>query len=176
MKLIGVECWADKYFFGRLLNDNNLIRKEKNKQEVIKGAVVRSKGNFSIGIIDIDDDNQKINGFERIFESENSKILKHNSKYQFLILIGPKEFENWIEEYLKTKNVNVKDFGFIDFNDFKKKSKTIKPESDERFRNLINYIFENFNNDENHILKLKKQLEYILQKKYQFKIDEFQKI
>ena len=37
MKLIGVECWADKYFFGRLLNDNNLIRKEKNKQEVKRG-------------------------------------------------------------------------------------------------------------------------------------------
>ena len=72
MKLIGVECWADKYFFGRLLNDNNLIRKEKNKQEVIKGVVVRNKGNFSIGIIDIDDDNQKINGFDSIFESENS--------------------------------------------------------------------------------------------------------
>ncbi len=176
MKLIGVECWADKYFFGRLLNDNNLIRKEKNKQEVLKGVLERSKGNFSIGIIDIDDDNQKINGFDKIFESENSKILKHNIKYQFLILIGPKEFENWIEDYLNTRNVNVKDFGFIDFNEFKKKSKTLKPESDEKFRNLINYVFDNFNNDENHILKLKKQLEYILQKKYQFNIDEFQKI
>ena len=102
--------------------------------------------------------------------------MKHNSKYQFLILIGPKEFENWIEEYLNTKNAKIKDFGFIDFNDFKKKSKTLKPERDEKFRNLINYVFDNFNIDENHILKLKKQLEYNLQKKYQFNIDEFQKI
>ncbi len=136
MKLIGVECWADKYFFGRLINDSNLIRKEKNKQEVLKGVLERSKGNFSIGIIDIDDDNQKINGFDKIFESENLKILKHNIKHQFLILIGPKEFENWIEEYLNTRNVKVIDFGFIDFNEFKKKSKTLKPENDERFNKL----------------------------------------
>lgn len=136
MKLIGVECWADKYFFGRLINDSNLIRKEKNKQEVLKGVLERSKGNFSIGIIDIDDDNQKINGFDKIFESENLKILKHNIKHQFLILIGPKEFENWIEEYLNSRNVKVIDFGFIDFNEFKKKSKTLKPENDERFNKL----------------------------------------
>lgn len=43
-------------------------------------------------------------------------------------------------------------------------------------KDLINYVFDNFNNDENHISKLKRQLEYILQKKYQFNIDEFQKI
>ena len=43
MKLIGVECWADKYFFGRLLNDKNLIRKEKNKQEVIKELLLEAK-------------------------------------------------------------------------------------------------------------------------------------
>ena len=102
--------------------------------------------------------------------------MKNNSKYQFLILIGPKEFENWIEEYLNTKNAKIKDFGFIDFNDFKKKSKTLKPESDERFRNLINYVFDNFNNNENHILKLKKQLEYIVEKKYQFDITTFLEI
>ena len=159
-----------------VLNDNNLIRKEKNKQEVIKGVVVRSKGNFSIGIIDIDDNNDKLYGFDIIFESKYSKILRHNTKFQFLILIGPKEFENWIEEYLKIKNSKVEDFGFINFTDFKKKSKTLKPEQDEKFNNLMNFVFESYNKDENHISKLKTQLEYIIEKKYQFDLIEFLKI
>ena len=176
MKLIGVECWADKYFFGRLLNDNNVIRKEKNKQEVIKGVIVRSKGNFSVGIVDIDDNNDKLFGFDIIFESKYSKILKHNIKYQFLILIGPKEFENWIEEYLKIKKCKVEDFGFINFIDFKKKSKTLKPDLDEKFKNLMNFVFENCYKNENHILKLKVHLEYIIEKKYQFDVIEFLKI
>lgn len=40
----------------------------------------------------------------------------------------------------------------------------------------MNFVFEKFKEDDNHILKLKKQLEYILDKKYQFNIDEFQNI
>jgi hypothetical protein len=176
MKLVGVECWADKYFFERLLNDKSLIRKESGDDAVINGVVVRSKGNFSIGIVDIDKDKKIPNSFAKIHENDNTQIFKHNENCQFLILIGPRQFEHWINEYLKNKNSAVEDFGFINFVDFMKNSKSLKPESDERFKNLINFVFDNFNEDENHILKLKKHLEYIIEKKYQFNIDEFQNI
>ena len=176
MKLIGVECWADKYFFERLLNDKSLIRKESGDDAVITGVVVNSKGNFSVGIVDVDKDKKIPNSFAKIHENNNTQIFKHNENCQFLILIGPRQFEHWINEYLKIKNSAVEDFGFINFVDFMKKSKSLKPESDERFKNLINFIFENFNEDENHISKLKRHLEYILEKKYQFNIDEFQNI
>ena len=36
MSIVGVECNADRYFFGRLLNDKKLIRKERNDIEVIR--------------------------------------------------------------------------------------------------------------------------------------------
>ncbi len=176
MKLVGVECWADMYFFGRLLNDKNIIRKESNDDAVIDGVVTRSKGNFSIGIVDVDKDEKIPRDFAQIYKSENAQIFKHNQNCQFLILIGPRQFEHWINEYLKVKNSSVEDFGFINFVEFMQKSKSLKPVNDERFKNLINYVFENFNEDENHILKLKRQLEYILEKKYQFNIDEFQNI
>lgn len=79
-------------------------------------------------------------------------------------------------EYLRLKNSSVIDFGFSTFDDFMQNSKTISPEKEERFKNVMNFVFENFNEDENHILKLKLQLEYILEKKYHFNIGEFQNI
>jgi hypothetical protein len=176
MSIIGVECNADRYFFGRLLNDNRLIRKERNDIEVIRGVSERSRGNFSIGIIDVDKDKKIPNNFAKIDENENTQIFKHNQNCQFLILIGPRQFEHWINEYLKIKNGSVIDFGFTTFDDFMQSSKTISPEKEDRFKNVMNFVFENFNEDQNHILKLKIQLEYILEKKYQFNIDEFQNI
>jgi uncharacterized phage-like protein YoqJ len=176
MKLIGVECWADKYFFERLLNDKSLIRKESGDDAVINGVAIRSKGNFSIGIIDVDKDKKIPNDFSKIHENENTQIYKHITNCQFLILIGPRQFEHWINEYLKIKDNKVEDFGFVSFVEFMKQSKSLKPENDERFRNVLNFVFENFNVDENHILKLKSQLEYIIEKKYQFDINTFLEI
>jgi hypothetical protein len=176
MKLVGVECWADKYFFGRLLNDKNLIRKESGDDAVIDGVSKRSKGSFSVGIVDIDKDKKIPTSFIKIYENENTQIFKHNENCQFLILIGPRQFEHWINDYLKHKNNTVEVFGFTNFVEFMKQSKSLKPENDERFKNVINFVIENFQETENHILKLKTQLEYILEKKYQFNIDEFQNI
>ncbi len=176
MKLVGVECWADKYFFGRLLNNNDLIRKESGDDAVIDGVTIRSKGSFSVGIVDIDKDKKVPALFDKINESTNTKIYKHQTNCQFLILIGPRQFEHWINEYLKIENSSVENFGFVSFVEFMKQSKSLKPQSDERFKNMIDFVIENFQNTENHVLKLKTQLEYILEKKYQFNIDEFQNI
>ena len=57
-----------------------------------------------------------------------------------------------------------------------KQSKSLKPENDERFKNVVNFVIENFQKIDNHIFKLKIHLEYILEKKYQFNIEEFQNI
>lgn len=176
MSLVGVECNADRYFFGRLLNNKKLIRKERNDIEVIKGVCVRSKGHFSIGIIDVDKDKKIPNDFTGIYRDANTHIFKHNQNCQFLILIGPRQFEHWINEYLRLKNSSVLEFGFSTFDDFMQNSKTISPEKEEKFKNVMNFVFENLSENENHILKLKRQLEYILDKKYQFNIDEFQNI
>lgn len=176
MKLVGVECWADMYFFGKLLNNKSLIRKESGDDAVIDGVNIRSKGSFSVGIVDIDKNKKIPTAFTKINENVNTQIFKHNENCQFLILIGPRQFEHWINEYLKHKNKAVEDFEFESFVEFMKQSKSLKPENDERFKNVINFVIDNFQESENHILKLKTHLDYILEKKYQFNIEEFQNI
>ena len=173
MSIVGVECNADRYFFGRLLDDKNLIRKERNDFEVIKGVSVRSKGNFSIGIIDIDKNKKIPNDFIILEENNNTKILKHSNYYQFLVLVGPRQFEHWINDFLKLTNTSVEDFDFISFDQFMEISKSISPEKHQRFKNVIDFVIKNYNNDINHISKLKQQLEYIIAKKYLFNSDEF---
>ncbi|MES2747467.1 MAG: hypothetical protein V4648_03760 [Bacteroidota bacterium] len=176
MSVVGVECNADRYFFGRLLNDKNQIRKEKNDSGVIDGIVKRSGDSFRIGIIDVDKNKKIPANFNEVYNDVNTQIFKHNINCQFLILIGPRQFEHWINAFLRLKDGNIEDFGFDNFNDFMEHSKSLKPENDQRFKNVMDFVFDNLNADENHILKLKKQLEYILDKKYQFNIDEFHNI
>ena len=48
MSIVGVECNADRYFFGRLLNNKNLIRKEKGRgEEIEKRREEKKKGRES---------------------------------------------------------------------------------------------------------------------------------
>ncbi|KFF17018.1 hypothetical protein [Chryseobacterium sp. JM1] len=176
MSIIGVECNADRYFFGRLLNNKGLIRKERNDTEVIKSVAVKSKGNFSVGIIDIDKNKKIPKNFNLIYENNHTKIFKHTENCQFLIAIGPRQFEHWINEFLKNKNINVEDFDFESFDKFMQTSKSLKPEMDIRFKNIIDVVIQNYDTDDNHILTLKKHLEYIIETKYHFSITEFNKI
>ena len=176
MSLVGVECNADRYFFGRLLGNKNLIRKERNDFEVIKGVSVRSKGNFSLGIIDVDKKKKLPVDFVIVFENPNNQIYKHINNCQFIILIGPRQFEHWINEFLRLQLVTIESFGFINFEDFMQKSKTLNPEKEIRFKSVIDFVFEKIDENESHIQSLKKQLEYILEKKYQFNQIDFLKI
>ena len=173
MSIVGVECNADRYFFGRLLDNKNLIRKERNDSEVIKGVSVRSKGNFSIGIIDIDKNKKIPSDFIIISKNDNTKIFKHSSYCQFLVLVGPRQFEHWINDFLKLKNTRVENFDFISFDQFMEISKSISPEKHQKFKIVIDFVIKNYNNDINHISKLKQQLEYMIAKKYLFNSDEF---
>lgn len=176
MSLVGVECNADRYFFGRLLNDKSIIRKERNDKAVIDGVSVRSKNNFSVGIIDVDKNKKIPTNFKILVENDNNKIYKHSSNCQFIILIGPRQFEHWINEFLKLNNTTIQSFGFINFDDFMQNSKTLNPEKEIRFKSVIDFVFEKINENENHIQSLKNQLEYILEKKYQFSLNEFLEI
>ena len=177
MSIIGVECNADRYFFGRLLNNKNLIRKERNDLAVINGVVnEKRKDNFCVGIIDIDKDKKIPQNFELIYENNYTKIYKHKGNCQFLITIGPRQFEHWINEFLKTKNIRIESFDFENFDKFMQTSKSLKPETDIRFKNIIDVVIEKHNTDDNHILKLKKHLEYIIESKYNFSLEEFNKI
>ena len=146
-RVIRVECWADFYFFGKLLLNQNLIRKEKNKSEVFKSIKERAKGEFSIGIVDSDNDAIEpfIKGFSieyRFFICDEVELVKLNGYSYYIIQLYPKEFEKWIEEYIR--NVCGKtliDFGYNNYAEFEEDSKVIldKLYKNKRFLNLINF-------------------------------------
>ena len=155
MRVVGVECNADRYFFGRLLGNKNLIRKERNDFEVIQSVVLRSKGNFSVGIIDIDKNKKIPSTFLSIYQDKNTTIYKGKDNFHFLFAIGPRQFEHWIGELLKINKINITEFGFNNFDEFMKVSKSLNPENDGNFKKVIDKIFELYWMDDNHILKLK---------------------
>ncbi|OYQ42261.1 hypothetical protein [Flavobacterium aurantiibacter] len=176
MAVIGVECNADRYFFAKLLGNKGLIRKEKNESEVIKGIVQRSKDSFRIGIIDEDKNKRIPADFKEIYKDANSRCFKREEKFQFLFLIGPRQFEHWINSFLIKRNKDVSAFEFESFEEFMQKSKSVTPENDSRFAELIDYVLEEHASFDNHVLKVKLQIEYLLEKKFEFEIKEFVKI
>lgn len=176
--LICVECHADRYFFGRLVNDTNLIRKEKNKNEVIKAITQRVKDQFIIGVVDEDRSDllkdKSLSSFELILEEDECKIYKHKNNCQFIFVLRPNEFEMWLNDFLKLKNKTIKDFGYSGLEEFtKKESKSIKPESYPRFKEVITFVIDSHSEDVNFIHKMKKKLEYLIEKKYTFDKNEF---
>lgn len=173
MRIIGVECYADKYFFSRLLDNSSLIRKERNDKAVIDSVCIRSKDNFSIGIIDIDKNKKIPKEFLLLSDDFYTKVYKHNTKFQFLFTLAPRQFEHWVNGFLKEQNEIVENFGYSSFNEFMEESKSKAPETFERFKKVLEFVFRNFGKSENHVLKIKRQLEYLVNKKYQFNKEEF---
>lgn len=176
MSLIGVECNADRYFFGRLFNNKNIIRKEKNDVAVIKGVFENSKGNFSLGIIDIDKNIRIRKEVELLFEIDNYKIIKDKENYQFIILVGPRQLEHFLYKFIEIEEKKIENFGFDNFNHFMEISKSFKPELNQNFKSVIDFIIKNYSKSDNYILKLKKQIDYIIKERYNFNIEEFNKI
>lgn len=173
MRFVGVECFADQYFFGRLIDRKDFIRKERNDTEVIRGITERGRDNFSIGIIDIDKNKKIPAGYIEVFSSGNTTIYKHQVNCQFLVLVGPRQFEHWIKKFLTDFGKSAEDFGYDSFNEFMEDSKSLKPEKSDRFKSLMDFVLKNFEATDNHIHLMKKHLAYLIEKKYDFDKDEF---
>jgi hypothetical protein len=171
MSLIGVECWCDNYFFGKLLCNDKIIRKEKNKNAVIAG-LRKSKDRVAIGIIDHDDDdelpNKILQDFVQIFNSENTSVYKHNAFFQFVFILKPYALEKWLLQYLLNENVNISEFGYTSVKEFIIDSKNCNTNMTSNFKNLISFILENYHKTSNHINLIKQQLDYILENKFNF--------
>lgn len=176
MRFVGVECFADQYFFGRLIQNKDFIRKEKNDTEVIRGITERGKDNFLIGIIDIDKNKKIPAEYVEVFTSDNTTIYKHQVNCQFLMLVGPRQFEHWIKKFLTDCDKSAEDFGYDDFNEFMEDSKSVSPQKSGRFKSLMDFVFENYKTNDNHIHLMKKHLDYLIEKQYDFDKDEFLKI
>ena len=181
---IRVECWGDSYFFGRLLEDKGLIRKEKNKAEVFKSIKERAKGVFAICIVDNDKD--EIEPFlhplqieDRFFICEEIEIIKVSELPYFIFQLFPKEFEKWILEYLKQNTEKtIADFVYDSELEFEKDSKVISERltKNEKFVELINFVLTTCDNTENHISKMKRVLKYLIEHNYNADLKELKNV
>lgn len=178
-RIVAVECFADRYFFGKLLQNEKRIRKEKNKNEVIK-AFERVKGEFLIGIVDEDRKNILLHpflkNFEFIKEGNNFKIYKDKTKYQFIFALCPKAFEYWIFQFLEIQDKNLEEFQYIDFETFKKETKNEQIDKDVKFKNLVSHIIKTYPDFDNHIKDFKKNIDYLISETYNFELNIFKKL
>lgn len=178
-RIVAVECFADRYFFGKLLQNENQIRKEKNKNEVIK-AFDRVKGKFLIGIVDEDRkdllQNPNLKNFEIIKNRNNFKIYKDKEKYQFIFALSPKAFEYWVNDFLKHQNRNLEQFEYSNFETFVKETKNELINKDNRFRNLVRHIIITYPDSENHIKDFKNNIDYLISETYNFNLIIFKEI
>jgi len=178
-RVIRVECWADSYFFGKLLSNKDLIRKEKNKAEVFKSIKERSKGEFSIGIVDSDNDEIEpfLKGFtieKKFFVCEEVELIKIQDYNYFIIQLYPKEFEKWIHGFLqKSCKKELSDFGYNSYKEFENDSKVTldKLSRNEKFITLVDFVLNNYASTENRVGKIKFVLEYLLKYNYQADIN-----
>jgi hypothetical protein len=181
---IRVECWGDNYFFGRLLENKSLIRKEKNKSEVFKSIKERAKGVFSICIVDNDGDTiepfiKPLEIEERFFLCDEIEIIKVKDKPYFILQLFPKEFEKWIKKYITNhSNKTLVDFGYNTYKEFEEDSKVISERlnHNKKFIALIDFVLNSCDETENHISKTKRVLKYLIEHTYQADINELKNV
>ncbi len=180
-RCIRVECWADAYFFGKLLKDEYLINKQQNKTQVIKSFKdKKSAGVFSVGIVDSDNDltDPFLKGLtieDNFFVCDELQIIKIEAQPHFIIVLHPKEFEKWIVKFLDNicqKTLN--DFGYEGYKNFENDSKEIKQKilTNDKLMMLFKYVLSQQANSDNHISKLKKILEYLVKNLNEADINE----
>lgn len=179
MSCIGVECWTDFYFFAKLLQNKNSIRKEKDKNAVVKG-VKKSIDRLAIGIIDDDDDanlpSKILQEFDLIDSTHFTKVFKHEQQFQFVFVLSPTAIEKWFVEYLKINQKELPEFGFNDFEAFTSESKKSRNGFTPTFTACMKHILDTYEKSENHIYKIMRQINYLLNKKFNFDIIEFNNV
>ena len=178
-RVIGVECWADYYFFWKLLGNESLIRKEKNKNEVLKSLYERGQGVFRIGIVD--KDRWTLNSYfkEDVVESEIKinefvEVAKLRNNCHFVIQLCPDEFESWLVDFIELHGSSINDFGYNNVQEFKNDSKSIleKLQRNERFLEVTKFVLERVENTNNHVKVVRRVLNYLIEKNYKVDIND----
>lgn len=182
-RVIGVECWADYYFFGKLLKNESLLRKEKNKNEVLKGLLERNNGLFSIGVVDKDKCSLSTYFKNEVIETEVRindfiEVAKLKNNCHFIIQLCPDEFENWLVDFINLNDSSINNFGYSNLEEFKKDSKSIleKLLRNERFLEALKFVLINTEKSENHIRVLKNIINYLIDKNYDADINELKNL
>ena len=112
-RFIFTECYADKYFFGKLLQNEALLNKASGKDAVLKTVLLKRVDLFTIAIIDKDkteldvilEENRELNTKKieyKISIDNEIEILKISNHPIYIIQIGPIELEKWLVNFLNS--------------------------------------------------------------------------
>jgi len=174
MKFILVECYLDRYFIHKLLNDNSRIHKATNKNEVLKKIAKDKTGShFLIGIVDYDREdiiqnsqlrNQQYS-FELIHDGQKFKLYKGTGKPHFLFTFNPSAIEYWLIDILEVElMINLTAYNISGINEFQK-LKTNSEKLDERIQNMIRDILVNKENSPT-LVAFEEKLKYLIEKQF----------
>ncbi len=175
-RVISVECWADKYFVWKLMQNEQLVNKEENKESVFKYIIERRKKDFCIGIVDKDKKEvelylekslkrslDKVEVDYKIEVLDYIDIVKLKNSKAFLLQLGPIKFEHWINGALKEKEKKFEWLNsVVDLENFFKglEREIIK---NDNFKELMNFIFKESIEDENgRVFLLRKVLNFLI--------------
>ncbi len=189
-KFIFVECFADQYFFGKLLKNELLINKVGGKDTVIKTIINDRKDVFTIAIVD--KDNVELSdlfakgrlykeikveyGF--VFQDE-IEIFKIEDRPLYIIQLSPIEFEKWINTFLINSGTKIENFEFESLKEFEekhcKKHLAILKE-DDKFKKVMKYVLDNYKENDNSINRLQQTLTYLIEENYKANVEKLKEI
>ena len=180
MKCVLVECYLDRYFIHKLLNDNSRIDKKTNKNNVLSTFIKDSDASrFLIGIVDYDNEDILQNrqlakqnyGFELVSDFQKFKVYKGLNKPHYLFTLNPSAIEQWLIDILENElNSTLISFEINNLKDFQK-LKTNSENLDIRIQNMIRDILANKINSPT-LTSFEQKLSYLLANQFESEVNQ----
>lgn len=141
------ECFIDTNIVEFLLNSTGNhtdgVNHQKSCNVVAKNILKNKKtcDGFALGVIDSDKKQPSyIKEFKEIGHSEHIKLMKHDLKNHFFIMINP-AMDTLILSCAAEVGVNMEDYGLVsELKRFTKITKDVKSQKDSRFKHLFKDI------------------------------------
>ena len=136
------ECYIDTNLVETLVPPTKGYNHQKGCGTVTSVMKDKFKDSFAVGIIDKDKQQvDYLNEFTLINEFNNTLFLyKHNAKHHYIIQISP-ALERFLIAGAASANISLADYDLpLEFDRFKKISKSINSKEDPRFKKLIKSI------------------------------------
>ena len=164
------ECYVDTNLMNVLLGKS--CNHKKGCATVCKTLDEKLNDQFAIAVIDKDKREPiSIRQYDIIGVSEHIIVSKHHDRPHYLIQICP-AIEVFILSAAKELNISLSDYGLPDeFNELRKKTKTITAKEDVKFANLFRVLRQASN-----IRRLEEVLYYLLNNRYTASVDVIREI
>lgn len=164
------ECYVDTNLVETLMNVD--VNHQHSCSKVAHTMEHTKTDSFAVGIIDNDKKKPTyVSSFTLIASKEHFKLLKHQDRHHYLIIISP-AIDRFIIDCAQKSNINLEDYGLPhNFNNFKEQTKKITSNKDTRFKALFNALKIN-----DEFACLEKVLTYLRKQQYKSSISDLEQL